>query len=110
MQSWAARTSPPTSCRSSFKAEDDVADGEKAVNAFNSLADWGMQVLVGPTTTGCSLAVAQEAENAHLFMLTPSATARMSRTARPVVFRCVLQRPCDWRPTPPNGSPQMLPE
>lgn len=29
-----------------FKAEDDVADGEKAVNAFNSLADWGMQVLV----------------------------------------------------------------
>ena len=25
------------------KAEDDQADGEKAVNAFNNLLDWGMQ-------------------------------------------------------------------
>ena len=36
------------------KAEDDQADGEKAVNAFNTLLDWGMQALVGPTTTGAS--------------------------------------------------------
>ena len=27
---------------------DDVADCETAVNAYNNLMDWGMQVLVGP--------------------------------------------------------------
>ena len=42
------------------KAEDDQADGEKAVNAFNTLLDWGMQALVGPTTTGASVAVAAD--------------------------------------------------
>ena len=31
----------------SLKSEDDVADGEKAINAFNTLCDWGMQALVG---------------------------------------------------------------
>ena len=40
-----------------FKGEDDEADGEKSVNAYNNLMDWGMQVLVGPTTTGPSMAV-----------------------------------------------------
>ena len=34
----------------SLKSEDDVADGEKAINAFNTLCDWGMQALVGPVT------------------------------------------------------------
>ena len=29
-----------------FKFEDDVADGETAVNAYNTLMDWGMQALV----------------------------------------------------------------
>lgn len=29
-----------------FKAEDDQSDAEKSVNAYNSLKDWGMQVLV----------------------------------------------------------------
>ena len=41
-----------------FKGEDDEADGEKSTNAYNQLMDWGMQVLVGPTTTGASMAVA----------------------------------------------------
>ena len=36
-----------------FQKQDDEADGEKAVNAYNTMMDWGMQVLVGPTTTGC---------------------------------------------------------
>jgi branched-chain amino acid transport system substrate-binding protein len=35
-----------------FKAEDDVADGETAVNAYNSLMDWGMDILVGTVTSG----------------------------------------------------------
>lgn len=35
-----------------FQSQDDEADGEKSVNAYNTLMDWGMQVMVGPTTTG----------------------------------------------------------
>ena len=41
-----------------FLSQDDEADGEKAVNAYNNMMDNGMQVLVGPTTTGASIAVA----------------------------------------------------
>ena len=31
------------------------ADSEIAVNAYNNLMDWGMQVMAGPTTTGSSI-------------------------------------------------------
>ena len=58
-----------------FKFEDDEHDAEKSVNAYNSLKDWGMQILAGPTTTTPSLAVAAEAANDNLFMMTPSASA-----------------------------------
>ena len=59
-----------------FKSEDDEADGsDKAVSAYNSLKDWGMQILAGPVTTGSSLAIAAETVNDQIFMLTPSASA-----------------------------------
>ena len=58
-----------------FKFEDDEHDAEKSVNAYNTLKDWGMQVLAGPTTTTPSLAVAAETANDNLFMMTPSASA-----------------------------------
>ena len=43
-----------------FLSQDDEADGEKAVNAYNNMMDNGMQVLVGPTTTGASILTAVE--------------------------------------------------
>lgn len=58
-----------------FKFEDDEHDAEKSVNAYNSLKDWGLQVLAGPVTTTPSLAVAAETANDNLFMMTPSASA-----------------------------------
>lgn len=58
-----------------FKFEDDEHDAEKSVNAYNTLKDWGMQVLAGPTTTTPSLAVAAETANDNMFMMTPSASA-----------------------------------
>ena len=59
-----------------FKAEDDEADGaDKAVSAYNSLKDWGMQIMAGPVTTGSSLAIAAECVADNTFMLTPSASA-----------------------------------
>lgn len=58
-----------------FKFEDDVADGETAVNAYNSLMDWGMQVLVGPTTTGSAISVSTKVYEERVFALTPSASS-----------------------------------
>ena len=58
-----------------FLSQDDEADGEKAVNAYNTLKDWGLQVLAGPVTTTPSLAVAAETANDNIFMMTPSASA-----------------------------------
>ena len=58
-----------------FKFEDDLADGETAVNAYNKLMDWGMDVLVGPTTTGAAIAVSAKLGEERVFGLTPSASS-----------------------------------
>ena len=58
-----------------FNPQDDEADGEKAVNAYNSLMDWGMQVLVGPVTTGSAIAASAVAFQDRTFCLTPSASS-----------------------------------
>ena len=58
-----------------WKFEDDEHDAEKSVNAYNTLKDWGLQVLAGPVTTTPSLAVAAETANDNIFMMTPSASA-----------------------------------
>ena len=61
-----------------FKAEDDVADGETSVNAYNTLMDWGMQVLVGPVTTGAAIAVSAEIYNDRVFALTDRKSTRLN--------------------------------
>ena len=58
-----------------FKTEDDQADAEKAVNAYNTLKDWGMQILMGTVTSGSCTAVASETDSDHMFQITPSGTA-----------------------------------
>ncbi len=54
--------------------QDDEADTEKAVNAYNNLMDWGMQIMAGPTTSGSAAAAAAECAKDGVFMLTPSAS------------------------------------
>ena len=54
--------------------QDDEADTEKAVNAYNNLMDWGMQIMAGPTTSGSAAAAAAECVKDNVFMLTPSAS------------------------------------
>ncbi|MGN1133999.1 MAG: ABC transporter substrate-binding protein, partial [Oscillospiraceae bacterium] len=57
--------------------EDDEADsGDKAVNAYNSLKDKGMQILLGDVTTGSTLAVIEKSKQDNIFQLTPSASAQ----------------------------------
>lgn len=58
-----------------FKFEDDEHDAEKAVNAYNTLKDWGMQMLLGTVTSTPCVAVAEETKNDNMFQLTPSGTA-----------------------------------
>lgn len=58
-----------------YRFEDDQNDAEKAVNAYNTLKDWGMQMLVGTTTTAPCIAVAGKTASDNLFQITPSASA-----------------------------------
>ena len=58
-----------------LKFEDDESDPETALNAYNALKDWGMQILVGPVTSDPSLNVASKCVDDNMFMLTPSASA-----------------------------------
>ena len=58
-----------------YKFEDDEADPEKAVNAYNNLKDWGMQMMIGTTTSGACEAVVAETSNDNLFQITPSGTS-----------------------------------
>lgn len=58
-----------------LNCQDDAHDAEKSVNAYNTLKDWGMQILAGTVTTNPCRAVAPEAANDRIFVLTPSASA-----------------------------------
>lgn len=58
-----------------FKFEDDQSDAEKSVNAYNSLKDWGMQMLMGTVTTTPCVAVADMTAADGMFQLTPSASS-----------------------------------
>ena len=58
-----------------YRFEDDVNDAEKSVNAYNSLKDWGMQILMGTVTTTPCIAVATETSAEGMFQLTPSASS-----------------------------------
>ena len=76
-----------------FKTEDDQADAEKAVNAYNTLKDWGMQILMGTVTSGSCTAVASETDSDHMFQITPSGTAVESVQDHDNVFRLCFSDP-----------------
>lgn len=58
-----------------YRFEDDQNDAEKAVNAYNTLKDWGMRMLVGTTTTAPCIAVAGKTASDNVFQITPSASS-----------------------------------
>ena len=75
-----------------YKKADDEHDQEKAINAYNSLKDWGMQFLVGPTTSAPAIAVGTESEPDNMFILSPSGSA-LEVTAPKNVFRVCFSDP-----------------
>ena len=58
-----------------YNFQDDEHDAEKAVNAYNNLKDWGMQVLIGTTTSAPCIAVVEKTHADNMFQITPSGTA-----------------------------------
>lgn len=58
-----------------LKFQDDENDAEKAVNAYNNLKDWGMQISMGTVTTQPCIAVSGEVDSDGFFALTPSASS-----------------------------------
>ena len=55
--------------------QDDEHDAEKAITAYNTLKDWGMQILEGTVTSTPCVAVAAETVNDGMFQLTPSGSS-----------------------------------
>lgn len=58
-----------------FQMQDDENDAEKAVNAYNKLKDWNMQISLGCVTTQPCIAVSTEVDADKIFALTPSASS-----------------------------------
>ena len=58
-----------------FNFQDDENDPEKAINAYNTLKDWNMQMLLGTVTSKPCIAVVAETTADNLFQLTPSGSA-----------------------------------
>ena len=58
-----------------LKYEDDVNDPEKAVNAYNALKEWGMQISLGSVTTQPGIATSSYNFADSIFALTPSASS-----------------------------------
>ena len=58
-----------------LKYEDDAHDAEKAVNAYNALKDWGMQISLGSVTSTPCVATSAETFADRIFALTPSASS-----------------------------------
>ena len=76
-----------------FKFEDDEVDNEKSVNAYNTLKDWGMQILAGTVTSGCCTAVGAETANDNMFQITPSGSSTDSIDGRDNVFQVCFTDP-----------------
>lgn len=54
--------------------QDDQADPEMAVNGYGKMFDDGMNVCLGGTTSGASIAISEESQQDGMLVLTPSGT------------------------------------
>ncbi len=73
--------------------QDDEHDPEKAVNAYNTLKDWNMHLLMGTVTTAPALAVAPMTYEDRMFMLTPSASSSLVVEGNDNVFQICFTDP-----------------
>lgn len=55
--------------------QDDEHDAEKSVNAYNTLKDWGVQIVMGSVTSDPCIAVSAKTKEDNVFQITPSGSA-----------------------------------
>ena len=67
--------------------QDDEHDAEKAVNAYNTLKDWGMQLSLGSVTSKPCEATAAETYSDRIFALTPSASSTGTTEGKDNMFQ-----------------------
>ena len=76
-----------------LRYEDDVHDAEKAVNAYNTLKDWGMQLSLGSVTSKPAEATSVENYSDRIFALTPSASSVATIEGKDNVFQMCFADP-----------------
>lgn len=76
-----------------LKYEDDTNDAEKAVNAYNALKDWGMQVSLGSVTSKPCEATAAETFSDRIFAITPSASSTSVTDSKDNMFQMCFSDP-----------------
>ncbi|WP_298019839.1 ABC transporter substrate-binding protein [uncultured Dysosmobacter sp.] len=76
-----------------LKYEDDTHDAEKAVNAYNALKDWGMQLSLGSVTSKpCEATSVMNFED-RIFALTPSASSTGTIEGKDNMFQMCFMDP-----------------
>ena len=73
--------------------QDDEHDAEKAVNAYNTLKDWGMQLSLGSVTSKPCEATAAGNYSDRIFALTPSASTVAVTADKDNVFQMCFVDP-----------------
>lgn len=76
-----------------LKMEDDAHDAEKAVNAYNTLKDWGMQISLSSVTSTPAIATSTENNNDRIFGLTPSGSAPKVTEGKDNVYQMCFSDP-----------------
>ncbi|MDR0936060.1 MAG: ABC transporter substrate-binding protein [Oscillospiraceae bacterium] len=73
--------------------QDDEHDAEKAVNAYNTLKDWGMQISLGSVTSTPGVATSVENFADRIFAITPSGSAVSVTEGKDNVFQMCFADP-----------------
>ena len=76
-----------------LKFEDDEHSPEKAANAYNTLRDWNMHLLLGTVTTTPCLAVSTKTFQDRIFTITPSASSPEVIDGKDNVFQVCFSDP-----------------
>ena len=85
--------------------QDDEHDAEKAINAYNTVMDEGAQFILGTVTTSPCIAVAAQAYEERVFMLTPSASSTEVTEGKDNVYQV-----CFTDPAQGTASAEMIAE
>ena len=76
-----------------LKYEDDAHDAEKAVNAYNALKDWGVQLSLGSVTSKPCEATSVKNMEDRIFALTPSASSTGTVEGKDNVYQMCFMDP-----------------